>query len=223
MSRLGFVCVLLILFYSCSEERVESENRKLISEEKEEPIAYFEFSPDTVTGLDLYPIQLDYAYEIDGHKIVVGYYGPLENGEWSEEVDASNDWGDRLFLLNGKNEIVYKSRGVGDPYLFEPHFYKNAKNGKVLIICQLGYEYRYGGEAFVLENDSIVYIGNLNVESIIEEVNMTDIVIIHEENDLLRFTFNADSVMLNPAGKFEVLSSKELQYIFENDNLRLEK
>lgn len=217
----------LVIMTSCSESLKSEERLSLFTlKESNEEIEYFEFKPDSINYPVLEGIEVSYAHQLELNKIVVGYYKPKENGEFSDQ-DSENDWGYRVFLLDMQNKIKFQSQGMGDTYLFEPHFYKNKKNGKLIIICQLAFEYYFGGEAFVFEDGKIEYIGNLNIEYYnidYDEKCLTDIVLIKEESNRLSFTFDTDSLILDPGGvDEEVVKNNNIQYVFENQKLRLKK
>lgn len=224
---LRLIFLVPIITSSCSvtfEQRGNQDTQ--ISDKQSEKIEYYEFQPYTVPIPVLNGIDLEYAYQIGSNKIVTGYYGSTDNGELSKQ-DSESDWGHRLFLLSDREEVLYKSVGVGDVYLFEPHFYKNGKNNKVVIICQLAFEYFFGGEVFLLENGKVQYIGNLNVESFNkanEDECLTDIVLVNEGNNQLSFKFNSDSLIINPGSIDEEINfNDDLQYVFENQEFRLKK
>ncbi len=214
---------------SCSETVKQVEDRTKTTEVSDTlagKVKYYEFQPGSIPTPILDGIEIDYAYKIDFKKIVAGYYSPTDDGELSEK-DSENDWGYRLFLLNDKDEVLYQSQGVGDVYLFEPHFYKNEENNKVIIICQLAFEYCFGGDVFIFEKGKVQYIGRIDVESFNREnqdVCLTDVVVINEDNNRLTFKFDSDSLIINPGGIDEEIKFNDgFQYIFENQEFKLKK
>ena len=126
--------IVFLTLFSCAEtskkvEKVEEKQSVFVEGEskpdsKSEDITYFEFKIDTLTNFKLLGFDVSDAYPIDSNKIVVGY-------DQKVNPDSEKDWGDKLLLLNNKNEILFTSKGVGDVYLFEPHFYKNKIIGKI--------------------------------------------------------------------------------------------
>lgn len=62
----------------------------------------------------------------------------------------------------------------------------------------MAFEYFFGGEAFLLENNKIRYIGNLDIESDDMEKSLTDIINIEEANNDIIFSFKSDSLLLKP-------------------------
>lgn len=177
---------------------------------------YIEFTPDTIPNLKLSNFAIEYAYQLDAKKIVAVY-------DNDANPDTEKDWGNKLLLLNDKNEILFKSYGVGDVYLFEPHFYKNIETNKIIIICQLGFEYYFGGEAFVYENGKITFIGRLDIEGDDHEKSLTDIVEIHEKDNEIVFTFKSDSLVLDPGSNNIVIKNKGVKYVYKNEQLILIK
>ncbi|NVK64585.1 MAG: hypothetical protein HWE22_08350 [Flavobacteriales bacterium] len=186
-------------------------------------ITYFQFTPDSSTYRSNPKIMVDYAYQLDTLTFVGGYDPIIDCGQFITD-DTINGWGDRLYVLNAKEEMIFKGKGVGDYYLFEPHFYKNHTNDKIVIVCQLGFEYLAGGEVFLLENGEMGYLGNLDVSGMDMETGVIDILQIAEMEDELIFTFQSDSVLLNPAtGDPEFVSSKGLNYRYQNGRFKLNR
>ncbi len=74
------------------------------------------------------------------------------------------DEGLRIFHLikkENKYNIQYISAGVNESYIYHPTFFK-LKN-QIVIICEMGAEYSWGLDAFLLENDSLKKLGNMNI------------------------------------------------------------
>lgn len=224
----------IISLIACKNETRNNLNETKIEDtkinEKEEVIGstnsinedlFYQFKPDSITNAKIENVSIDYSYEIDGHKIIIGYYEPI-NGELSK-YDKETDYGDRLFFLNKKNELLYKGAGQGDVYLYEPHFYRNNKSDKIIIVCQLAFEYYFGGDAFLLENNKISPIGNIDVESIDMETKLIDILDIKEKNDKIIFSFKSDSLLLKPGNKDIQVKNNNLRYEYTNNTLRLIK
>ena len=223
--RIIYLLLFSILF-SCNntsnkvEEKQENPVVSLEIEQKEkndsENINYLEFKPDTLSNFKLVGYDIDKAYKL-GSKIIVTGYDKKTN------PDAKEDWGDQLLLLTTKSEILFKSKGVGDVYLFEPHFYKNETNDKIIIVCQLAYEYFFGGEAFLYENGQVEYIGNIDIEGKYEETNLIDILQLNERNNEIAFTFKSDSVTYKPSNDDIILKNTNIRYEYKNKILKLIK
>lgn len=189
-----------------TEENIEKRNKL------NKTINYFEFMPDTIPNFKLNNFDIDCAYQLDSKKIVAGY-------DRKADPNSEKDWGDKLLLLNNKNEILFKSDGVGDVYLFEPHFYKNLETNKIIIICQLGFEYYFGGKVFVYENGEITSIGTLGLEGDDPEKSLVNIVEINEKDNEIVFTFKSDSLILAPDSEDILIKNTGVKYIYKNKQL----
>ena len=108
-------------------------------------------------------------------------------------------------------------------YLFEPHFYKNKINSKIIIVCQLAYEYFFGGEVFLYENGKIDYVGNIDIDGNDEETSLIDILKVNEKNDRLVFTFDSDSVTYKPANDAILLKNNNIRYEYKDKKMTLFK
>lgn len=205
-----------------SYNKIKANN--LISTDNKKKL-FEKFVPQKLDSFKIEKLHADYAYQLDTLKIVTGTYEPVEGKK--AESDTEKDWGNRLLLLNNKNEIVYKSQGVGDVYLYEPHFYKSNKSNKVIIICQLGYEYPFGGDVFIFENGKITAIGTLDIEGYTqnsaEEFYLTNIVQIHENDNQLTFSFKSDKLVFNPGGQSVIVNNNDVKFIYDNTLLQLEE
>ena len=220
------IYVIFLTLFSCADTSKKVDN---VVEEKSISIegnsksdnysgenTYFEFKIDTLANFKLVGFDVSDAYQIDRNKIVVGY-------DKKVNPDLERDWGDKLLLLNSKDEIIFTSRGVGDVYLFEPHFYKNKINSKIIIVCQLAYEYFFGGEVFLYENGKIDYVGNIDIDGNDEETSLIDILKVNEKNDRLVFTFDSDSVTYKPANEAILLKNKNIRYEYKDKKMTLFK
>ena len=220
------IYVIFLTLFSCADTSKKVDN---VVEEKSISIegnsksdnysgenTYFEFKIDTLANFKLVGFDVSDAYQIDRNKIVVGY-------DKKVNPDLERDWGDKLLLLNTKDEIIFTSRGVGDVYLFEPHFYKNKINSKIIIVCQLAYEYFFGGEVFLYENGKIDYVGNIDIDGNDEETSLIDILKVNEKNDRLVFTFDSDSVTYKPANEAILLKNNNIRYEYKDKKMTLFK
>lgn len=209
------------LFHRFKEIEINSLNNNSLIEGDTEMITYTEFKPKKIIDFQFINFNIGGAYQLDAFKIISGNYEPI-NGKISKP-DSEKDWGDRLMLLNNKNEILFKSFGVGDAYSFEPHFYKNNKTNKIIIICQLAYEYCFGGEAFIYENGKVSTIGLLDVDSDNEEKCLIDIIEIQEIADEIIFSFNSENILLEPGSESILVKSKGVTYNYINNKLTLKR
>lgn len=218
--------IVFLTLFSCVETSkkvetvVEEQSISIEGDSKSdnysEDITYFEFKIDTLTNFKLVGFDVSDAYQIDSNKIVVGY-------DQKVTPDSKKDWGDKLLLLNNKNEILFTSKGVGDVYLFEPHFYKNKINSKIIIVCQLAYEYFFGGEVFLYENGKIEYVGNIDIDGNDEETRLIDILKVNEKNDRLVFSFKSDSITYKPANEAIILKNNNIRYEYSDKKMKLFK
>jgi len=227
MKKVVFFSILLA-FISCkkSEETDEIVKPTPTSEKIEDTITieeqdYVKFQTDSISDVTVKGFKIDASYKIGNSKVVVGYYESID-GKMTYP-DTEKDWGDRLLLLNDKNQIIFKSKGVGDTYLYEPHFYKNKSNNKIIIVCQRAYEYFFGGDAFLLENDKIKYIGDIDVEGKYEEDILVDILKIKETKDKITFSFDSDSILLEPGSKDIYVKNNNIRYEYKNNSFKFIK
>ncbi|MEX0315647.1 MAG: hypothetical protein AB3N18_15835, partial [Allomuricauda sp.] len=118
---------------------------------------------------------------------------------------------------------IYQSNRYGEPYLFKPHFYKSNVSGKTIIICQLAYEYFFGGEAFIFENGKIKNIGRLDIEPTSEENYLTEIIRIKEIANEIIFSFDSDSLLLEPGSGDILIENNGVTYNYIDGQLSLKK
>lgn len=227
LAKIKIIAFLTVLtLFSCNNtpekvDKVEDRQPVLINTDNKpanypRDISYFEFIPDTLTNFKFWGFDITDAYQMGLNKIVVGY-------DQIVKPDSEKDWGDKLLLLNDKDEVLFKSKGVGDVYLFEPHFYKNKTNNKVIIVCQLAYEYFFGGEVFLYENGKLEYLGNIDIDGTQEEISLIDILKVNENKNSLLFTFNSDSITYKPANEAIILKNNNIRYEYSNRKMKLIK
>lgn len=184
-------------------------------------ILFSEYDPEKLEGIHIDRFDVDHAYQLEAFKIAAGSYKP-ENGR-TVAPDTETDWGDRLLMLDASNKIVYQSKGIGDAYLFEPHFYKSNASDKVIIICQMAFEYPFGGEAFILENGTLKSMGTLEIEPHDENLDnyLTDVLEINEIEGSLVFALKSEEVILKPGSEDTLKSNKNVIYVYQNNELAL--
>lgn len=206
--------LLLFIVASCANKKQITQLDSQKKSTTQANIDFTEFNPELIRGIEIDSFQIDEVYSLDSVFIFPAYCeGDLES------YPNPKNWGDRLVLL--KNGMIeFQSKPVGDVYLFEPHFYKNQVNSTIIIICQLGFEYLCGGQAFSYKNDEIKYIGDLEIASTNEEFGLAQIVKIHEDGENIYFNFIADSLIFQPGHKDEIIENN-IQYIFDGHSLRL--
>ncbi|UUC44717.1 hypothetical protein [Flavobacterium cerinum] len=227
MKKIIFISCIMIFFSACKQDKENQKDKISVQTAEIKPVKLKEeyenyriYTPDSI-GLTLKDFDVNYSHRI-GNNIVAVVYDLLDNGE-SNNGDMDHDWGDRLLYLNNKNEIIYKAKGVGDPFMYKPYFFKNDKNGNIIVICQLGYEYAYGGDVYLIKNDTIKQIGNIDLESIDPEVFMVNMVNIKESDKAIVFTFNSDSLILKPGSEHIRIKNNNTRYEYRNNSFKLIK
>ncbi|WP_223607636.1 hypothetical protein [Chryseobacterium sp. OSA05B] len=218
----------LLTLASCKEDP-KKENKTSVQKETVAPtktgviedVSYTEFKPEKISDLKIKGFDIEQAFSVEGNKIVSGNF-QFTDGKITLP-DTEEDFGKRLLLLNHKNEIIFQSQGSGEAYLYEPYFYKNSQNGNMIIVCQLAYEYFFGGDAYLLEKGKIKYLGNLDIEPDNEEKKLTDILRIKESKDGITFTFDADSLVLKPGSEDITIKNKDVKYVYDYKSLKLYK
>ena len=231
MNKILGIC--LLSTFACQEKPTISENEKenlsstsvstvnrndLVTENN---VKYHQFKADTLTNLNIPDFEILASYQLKNVKIAEGYYKPVDG--IMVAPDTERDQGRRLLILNNKNEIISKSKGVGEVYLNQPYFYKNDANENILIVCQLAYEYYFGAEAYLLQNDRLKYLGNIDIESKSMEIPLIDILRIKENKKIITFSFDSDSILLKPGDKDELVKNNNLRYEYDYKTFRLKK
>ncbi len=232
MTKLVYSIFLISLIVACSTP-VENELRTTIVTkenakdnqsitENKQPVSikieYERFQPNQIHGIEITNYQIETTHSFDSINIVIAYSdGDLESSA------APTSWGDRLIMMEG-DSILFESKPVGDPYQYEPFFYRNSENNKVIIICQLGDEENYGGEAFLLQNRTIEFIGKIEVESPYEteyNTNLIEIIRVSELENTLYFNFESDSLInLKTEDRIKV-KNDSIIYKYEHNNFEL--
>lgn len=203
------------------ENSILEFNGKAYVETDAEGISYAEYQPQELKNFQIENFDVAHSFELNGYKIVSGNYYPEDGKHFASDTETETDWGDRLLLLDASNEIIFQSKGVGDVYLFEPHFYKSDVSNKIIIICQKANEYPFGGEAFMFENGSLKYIGTLDIEEDDEENYLTDILEIKEREGTLVFALKSEEVILKPGSEDMFKTNKNVIYVYQNNELAL--
>ncbi|MFN1216127.1 hypothetical protein ACKW6Q_03985 [Chryseobacterium kwangjuense] len=219
--------VLALLTLMCCKEKPQKKNQESVRKTPAAPVSentakdavYKEFKPERIQGLKMKGFNVNGAFSIDGNTFVAGSYESVDGN--ITLPDTEKDWSKRLLVLNSNKEIIYKSPGTGETYLYEPHFYRNNQDGNIIIVCQLAYEYFFGGDAFILKDGKIKYLGNLDIEPNNEEKSITDVLKIKESKDGITFTFDADSLVLKPGNEDKVIKNNQVKYLYDGSSLKL--
>ena len=181
-------------------------------------IHYSQFEPNLVEGFSVEGFEIDNAYKINGSIVAAAY----SDGDLVTSSSPTN-WGDRLVLIKG-DTIHFQSKPVGDPYQYEPHFFGNTINKKVVVICQLGNEDHYGGEAFMLDDGEVEFIGAIEIESPFDTAEnncLIDIVRISEKDNSIYFKFTSDSLVFVGNDDWLHFTNDSVHYQYQNQVLKL--
>ena len=205
-----------------NQEKVLKFNGRKYTEHDVETILFSEYQPEKLENIHIEKFDVNHAFQLEEFKIISGNY--LSDNSGIANEDSETDWGDRLLVLNPSKEIIYRSHGIGDAYLFEPHFYRSDASDKIIIISQMAFEYAFGGEAFLLEKGIIKSIGTLDIEGYGEEYEnyLTEIVEIREYGDVIEFTFKSNQLVLQPGSEDKVIANDNVRYVYKDNELKLE-
>lgn len=222
MKRRFTLLLILLILASCESiiNKSQSASNELDNiNGRNEKITYLQFDPAKLDGFKLDDFDINGVYKIDSNNLILIAYsdGDLETSE-----NPSN-WGDRLILMKGES-IVFQSKPVGDPYKYEPYFYKNSVNDKVVIICQLGNEENYGGEAFLLENGNIEFIGEINIENPKETPNtnsLIEMIRISEVENAIYFNFDSDTLIDLRNDDWKRVKNNSIHYVYKGHKFKL--
>ncbi|SHO64312.1 hypothetical protein [Algoriphagus zhangzhouensis] len=182
--------------------------------------SYPQIHPKKLENLQQDNFHIDQAYELNGQKIITGNYIPEKGKHYTSSTESQFEWGDRLLLLDSENDLVFQSLGFGDLYHFEPHFYTAEASNKIIIICQKAFEYPFGGEVFILEENAKKHVGTLDIEGNEEKDFLTEIVEIHEVESSLVFAIKSNYLMLKPGEEFSTKVSNAI-YVYQGNQLVL--
>jgi len=213
----------------CTKESENPTSVKISNPEKvninanipDSEIDYFEFKPDSISNINIKGFETISSYSYKQTKFATGYYNPVDGKIVAPDTEKDN--GQRLLVLNNKNEIIFKGQGAGDTYLYQPHFYKNKSDNKILIVCQLAFEYFFGGEVFLLENNAVKYVGNIDLEPFDMDTPMTKVLKIHERKNAIHFKFDFDTLLLKPGNEDIKIKNNGVEYIYEKGILKFKK
>ncbi|WP_312076049.1 hypothetical protein [Chryseobacterium sp.] len=199
----------------------KTENNIVSKTVQDKEILYSKFKPDTISDVKIKGFDIESSFSYGSKKFTVGSY-ISSTGEITA-ADTENDYGKRLLVLNEKDKIIFKGRGSGDSFQYWPKFYRNKSNEKVIIVCQMAFEYFYGGEVFLLENNSVKYLGTIDLEPFDEETKMTDILEIYEKNNAIHFKFNSDTLLLQPGSEDIKIKNNGIEYVYEDSKFTLNR
>lgn len=221
MKIINLLFILLSVVAGCSisnELNVSHLNVETTIDTVHLEITYVQYVPHKIEGLKLKGYDVQDVYELDSIIVLTAY----SDGNLGIASNP-NDWGDRLMLMRG-DSILFQSKPVGDPYQFEPFFYRNDMNNRVIIVCQLGNEENYGGEAYLLENGSFEFIGEINLENPNETANNTgliEILIISENKHAIFFRFDSESLIDLTKNEWQEVKNNNIHYVYKDNKFTL--
>lgn len=212
-----FLAVLFLVFGLSQNIQAQNDKAKNVTENKN--YLYEFFSPEK-SSVNLKNFSIDEAYKIRKNTFLSGY-SLTDIG--TTEVSIKDDDGLRLIVLDEKNKIQYKSRGQRDAMKYFLNFFEN-KNGKMLIICEIAFEYSAGLDIYLFENERITYLGNMDIAPEKEDTKIKDFVKISEKNNQIEFSFNGKKLLLNPGGEKEkFVENKGVKYVYKNGKLSFQQ
>ncbi|MCY1636706.1 hypothetical protein [Marinifilum sp. D737] len=178
-------------------------------------------SESNISNLDVI-----HSYEFEDLLFVVGHN--------TDNNDVENI-GLRLCILNDSNEIIFKSDGQQDSYYFEPHIFQSStEKDRLIIIGEIGAEYSWGAQAFLLEKNNVIELGSMDVGIIEKPVEKDDIYFetpsriikyleIESKNNEIKFSFKkGETLAINPGGDCERKIKSENFYFIWKENQFLE-
>lgn len=178
---------------------------------------FYTFTPKKISDINIPNYKAKYLHYIQGNYVAVGHFT-------NEKItEFTRDYGQRLLFLDNEKNITFKSKGVGDLYLYKPYFYKNDQNDEIIIVCLKAYEYFFGGDAYLIKDKTIRYLGNLDIESTDMEKSLIDILTIKEIDHRKIFSFNSDSLLLEPGSEDILIKNNNVNYEYFKGQLELKK
>jgi len=152
------------------------------------------------------------AFQIDKEKYVLS---GVDNKKANE-----NDYGIRLFVIEGKN-VIFRSKGMMDSWYLNLTFFRlNASNNKILILAEGGDEGgSYGISVYELKNSHVKDIGNISASVLGNDENILSVVPyveIAENIDSYIFTFTRDVfVQDKKTYKYKTINKQSIKYIYD--------
>ena len=150
------------------------------------------------------------AFQIDKRKYVLA---GVDNKE-----DHEDDYGVRLFVIEGNN-VIFRSKGMMDSWYLNLTFFKSkASNNKILILGESGDEVgSYGFTVYELDNSQVRNIGYIdasvwdNNENILSAVPFVEIM---ENTEGYIFTFTRDVMVRDKkTNEYKSISKQSIKYI----------
>lgn len=167
---------------------------------------------DTATDLNIPGFYPTLAYQLGDNYIVSGHSDmPKQN-----DIDGV---GAQLLILDKDKNIIFRGQENPELFQYQPVFFRG-KDGRVMILVQKAFDYFCGADAFIFNNQSVDYIGNLDVEPSNPEVRLVDRVQIQNNGKEVAFRIQSDSLVLNPGGEDKVIPNNNLQILTRNGKIQ---
>ncbi len=201
--RIVFLTIIFFLYGTTSLIRSET-NLKPLSMFKPQAIKK-DFKSMGITCKD--------AFQIDKRKYVLIGVDDKENNE--------NDYGIRLFVIEGNN-VIFRSKGMMDSYYLNPTFYRlKFSNNKILILAEGGDEGgSYGIAVYESKNSQVKHIGYIDA-SVMDNDEITSavpFVKIAENTDGYIFTFTRDVfVRIEKTYEYKTINKQLIKYIYDGE------
>ena len=137
-----------------------------------------------------------------------------------DKKDNENDYGIRLFVIEGNN-VIFRSKGMMDSWYLNLTFFRSKdSNNKILILAESGDEGgSYGIAVYELKNSQVKGIGYIdasvwdNIESILSAVPFIEIA---ENTDGYIFTFTIDvTVRDKKTYEYKTINKQSIKYIYD--------
>ncbi|MGD8847374.1 MAG: hypothetical protein PVJ84_12905 [Desulfobacteraceae bacterium] len=137
----------------------------------------------------------------------------------STSLDTPSDSGLRLFLIQSdQNEILYYSKGAGDSYYMNYSiFQKKGINQPLIVLAEVGAEFSYGVNVFMVNGRKMTYIGSIDETVNINEnpSSVVPFLKISEYQDKIQFCFTKDVLVLSSKGEYITVSKKKIKYSYD--------
>ncbi len=123
-----------------------------------------------------------------------------------------------LVAVNKQNEIVFEGIGSEDLFQYNPSFFISKDKKQTIICFQMAYEYNCGMDVFLIENNTVKSIGIIDADLNDESKSIVEVTKIIKSNNQIEFSFEADSLVLNP-GTSDLIVPNKVKYIYRNNKL----
>ncbi|KPJ99633.1 MAG: hypothetical protein AMK71_09440 [Nitrospira bacterium SG8_35_4] len=137
--------------------------------------------------------------------------------------DNENDYGIRLFVIEG-NKVIFRSKGMMDSWYLNLTFFKlKTSNSNILILAETGDEGgSYGISVYELRNSHVKDIGKIYATILEDQENILSAVPFIEilkNADGYIFTFNRDVFIHDDkANKYKTINKHSIKYIYDGKN-----